>query len=146
MKYLARFALLACGGLLFSCSGGSDPEQELRQLLAEAETAAEARDTGYFGDLISADYRDTRGNDRDRLVNLLRGYFLTHQRIEIVTRVDEIEIEAADAARATLGVALVGQRSGADLLSGLRGELDTLRLEFVREDGDWRIIGADWRR
>lgn len=146
MTRLARWALLVGGSCLLCSCGGEDPEQELRRLLADAEAAAEARDTGHFRGLISESYRDARGNDRDRLVNLLRGYFLTHQKVEILTRIEEIAIAADDAASATLGVALVGQRSGAQRLSGFSGELDTLELELVREDGDWHIIGADWNR
>jgi hypothetical protein len=41
---------------------------------------------------------------------------------------------------------LAGQRSGAALLGGLHGDLYRFRLELVNEDGDWRIIGAQWQR
>ena len=53
---------------------------------------------------------DTRGNDRDELHSMLRGYFIANQRIEIVSRVDEIVLEGADAARAVVHAGMVGQR------------------------------------
>jgi hypothetical protein len=124
----------------------SDPEAEIRAMLAAAEEAAEARDGGFFAELIGAGYRDARGNDRDEVVRTLRGYFLANQRVEIVSRVDEVIVEGGDAARATVHAGLVGQRAGAALLGGLDAELYRFDLELVNDDGEWRIIGASWRR
>ncbi len=73
----------------------------------------------------------------------MRGYFLAHQRIEIVARVDEVVLEGADAARAVVHAGMAGQRSGAALLGGLDADLYRFELELVNDDGDWRIIGAE---
>ncbi len=136
----------AFAAALLSGCGVSDPEAEIRALLAAAEEAAEARDTGFFGDAVGAAYRDTRGNDRDELLRNLRGYFVANQRIEIVSRVDEIVLEGEDAARAVVHAGMVGRRTGAALVEGLEAELYRFELELVNDGGDWRIIGADVRR
>lgn len=126
------------------CGTGS-PESEIAALFEAAEEAAEARDAGFFADLIGESYRDARGNDRDGLVRAVRGYFLANQRIEVVSLVDEIVLEGKDAARAVVHAGLAGQRTGAAALGGLDADLYRFELELVRSDGDWRIIGAEWR-
>jgi hypothetical protein len=138
-------ALVSTLAVLLGGCAASDPEKEIRAVLAAAEQAAEARDGGFFAALLGESYRDARGNDRAAIVRMLRGYFLANQRVEVVSRIDEIVIEADDAARATVHAGLVGQRAGAGLLGGLDAELYRFDLELVNDDGDWRIIGARWQ-
>jgi hypothetical protein len=126
--------------------GTVDPTDAIRARLADAAQAAEARDTGFFRDLLAAGYRDDRGNDRAAAIALVRGFFLANQKVEIVSRVEEVTLEGTDAARAVVQAGLAGQRSGAVLLGGLHGDLYRFRLELVNENGDWRIIGAQWQR
>ena len=138
-------AAVVAAALTGGC-GTSDHEAEIRALLAAAEEAAEARDAGFFGDLIAEEYRDASGNDRDALLRMVRGFFLANQRVEVVTRVNEIVVEGADAARAVMHAGMLGQRSGAELLAGIDAELYRFDLELVNEGGEWQIIGAQWRR
>jgi hypothetical protein len=138
-------AIALAAGLLASCRG-SHPEREIRELLAAASQAAEARDGGFFADVIGTSYRDARGNDRAELVRTVRGYFLANQRVQVVSRIDEVVIEGGDAARATVHAGLIGQQAGASLLGGLDGDVYRFDLELVNDDGEWRIIGATWRR
>jgi hypothetical protein len=140
-----RMVTVWAAALLSGC-GVSDPEAEIRALLAEAEEAAEARDAGFFGGVLGVGYRDTRGNDRDELLRNLRGYFIANQRIEIVSRVDEIVLEGEDAARAVVHAGLVGRRTGAALIDGVEADLYRFELELVNDGGEWQIIGADVRR
>jgi hypothetical protein len=144
MKMLSTAAALAAA-VVAGC-GTSDPEAEIRALLTAAEEAAEARDVGFFADLVGEGYRDTRGRDRTELLRMLRGYFIANQRIEIVSRVDEVALEGSDAARAVVHAGLVGQRSGAELLGGVDADLYRFELELVADGGEWRIIGADVSR
>jgi hypothetical protein len=136
----------ALWGLAAASCGTSDPEAEIRALLAAAEEAAEARDAGFFGDVVGLGYSDARGNDREQLLRTVRGYFLANQRVELVSRVDEVVLEGADAARAVVHAGMVGQRAGAGLLGGVDADLYRFELELVNEGGDWRIIGAEWTR
>jgi hypothetical protein len=145
MKVLVLGAVLAMGAVA-GCGGASDPEAEIRALLAQAEEAAEARDAGFFGDLLGSAYRDARGNDRGEIMRRVRGYFIANQRIEIVSRVDEIVLQGTDAARAVVHAGMLGQRSGAALLGGVDADLYRFELELVNDGGEWRIIGADWDR
>ena len=134
------FAVLASG------CGRSDPEAEIRALLTAAEGAAEARDVGFFGDAIGDSYRDAQGNDREAVLRMLRGLFIANQRIEIVSRIDEIVIEGGDAARAVVHAGMVGRRTHAALIDGLDADLYRFELELVNDGGNWQIIGADFKR
>ena len=144
MKLLSQAGALAVA-LVAGCGAG-DPETEIRALLAAAEEAAEGRDTGFFGDLVGSAYRDAQGNDREQLLRMVRGYFIANQRIEIVSRVDEVVLEGADAARAVVHAGMLGQRSGGELFAGVDADLYRFELELVNDGGDWQIIGADWKR
>ncbi len=145
MKMLSTAAALVVAAVA-GCGGGRDPDADIRALLAGAEQAAEARDAGFFADLVGSGYRDAQGHDRDELLRTLRGYFIANQRVEIVSRIDDVELEGSDAARVVLHAGMLGQRSGATALAGVDADLYRFELELVNDGGDWRIIGAEWRR
>lgn len=126
--------------------GTEDPDAALRALIERAEVAAEERDTGFFRNVLSQRYTDRRGNDRDRVIATLRGYFLTHQSIEMVTRIESVSLSGTDAAEVVLHAGVLGRREGASLVGGLDGELYRIELELVNQDGDWQVIGAHWER
>jgi hypothetical protein len=136
----------ALAAALAAGCGATDPETEIRALLAAAEQAAENRDVGFFADALGAAYRDARGNDRDELVRSIRGYFIVNQRIEMVSRVEQVVLEGEDAAQAVVYAGMVGRRTGAALLDGVEADLYRFDVELVNEGGNWRIIGADYRR
>ena len=141
-----RWLLVCALSTLLAACGPEDPTGELRELIETTEEAAEDHKTGFFRELLSARYTDVRGNDRERVIGFIRGYFITHQSIEIVTRIETIELNGIDAAEVSLLAGLLDQRAGAPLLSGFDGRLYDIELEFVEESGDWRLIGARWER
>jgi hypothetical protein len=144
MRYAPLMLVVSCAALA-GC-GGSDPEAAVRARLEAAEAAAEARDAGFFGDLIAASYSDSRGNDRAAVMRLVRGYFLANQRVEILSRVDDVRLMGDDAAEAVVYAGIAGQRSGAERLGGIGVDLYRFDLELVSEGGEWQIIGARWAR
>ena len=126
--------------------GGSDPERDLRERIEAAVTAAEARNTGFFRDLIAPGFVDQRGNDRDAMVALVRGQFLIHSKISVISRVQDIVIAGDDAAETVLVAGMAGsagQRAG---LGGFSADLYRIELEWVRDGSNWRVIGARWSR
>jgi hypothetical protein len=131
---------------LLSACGTDDPEAALRELVDAAEQAAEARDTGFFRDLIGESFVDSRGNDRARVIDWLRAYFLANQNVEVVTRLQSIELKGADAAEVVVLAGVLGRRAAQGLLQGLDGRLYRIELELVSGGGDWQIIGARWEQ
>jgi hypothetical protein len=138
---------LVCSVLaaLAACSS-DDATSELRQLIDAAAAAAEERQTNHFRGLLSATYTDVRGNDYDEMIDIVRGYFLMHPSLEVLTRIDTIELNGDDAAEISLLAGVLGQRAGASLLGGLDGRLYDLELELVQDSGEWQINGARWER
>jgi hypothetical protein len=144
---LARLGPLALSATLLGTScGNDDPEREIRATVAAAAAAVESRDVGFFRDFVATAYHDSRGNDREQLLNLVRGYFIAHQRIAIVSRVEEVRLEGSDAAHAVVHAGLAGQRVDESLLSGVGADVYRFDIELVDDGGKWRIIGAQWQR
>ena len=83
-------------GLLAACSGApEDPEARLRQWLADAEIAVEARSLKQTAGLISQDYRDESGRTRRDLVRLLLGHFHRHRQIQPMQRTSRLDTKRA---------------------------------------------------
>lgn len=143
---LSRRMLLGCLPAVVVACGTEDPEAGIRELIERAELAAESRDTGFFRGVMAERYTDTRGNDRDRLIAMMRGYFLTHPSIEMVTRIDSIVLSGTDAAEVVLHAGVLGRRDGVPLVAGLEGDLFRIELELVDQGGQWSVIGAHWER
>ena len=78
--------LAACGG------PATGPEEALRQWLADAEAAAEDLDRRGLVAMISENYADGRGNDKDSVNKLLRFYFLRQKSVELVMKIDEMTV------------------------------------------------------
>jgi hypothetical protein len=97
MKILSPAAALAAA-VAAGC-GASDPEAEIRGLLAAEEEAAEARDAGYFGDLVGEGYRDSRGQDRTELLAGVDANLYRFE-LELVAEGGEWRIIGADVSRA----------------------------------------------
>ena len=140
-RILAWLLLVSVAGC-----GSQDPDAAIRELIDQGETAAEERDTGFFRSVLSVNYSDARGNDRDRLIAMLRGGFLTHESIEVVTRTESVALNGTDAAEVVMFAGVIGRRAGGSLIGGLDGQLYRIELELVNNGGDWEIIGANWER
>ena len=142
MTIFKRSLLVCC--FAFAACSSADPDEEIAALIAAAEAAAEARDTGHFRSLISDDYVDANGRRKQQLIDMIRGYFFVNSSVEVVNRIEEVTLAGDDAAEVVLQSGLLGQGSGG--LLDLDGKLYRIELELVRESGDWTIIGADWER
>jgi len=127
--------LAACGGP----SGG--PEEALRQWVAEAQTAAGDLDRRSLVAMISENYADARGNDRDAIDKLLRLYFLRQKSVVLVMKIDEMTISDETAAEILLTVAGVGTTTRA---FGVNADAYQFSLELEKGDDDWLLIGASW--
>ncbi len=132
--------------LLLSACAVQDPESAVTQLVESAEAAAQSRDTSYFRDLVAESYVDNRGNDRERVISLIRGYFLVNQDIDVVTRLQSVELHGRDAANVVMLAGILGRRPGEGILPGFDGRLYRLDLELVESGGDWQVIGASWEQ
>jgi hypothetical protein len=128
-------ALCGCG------APAETPEQEVRAALGALEAAAEAGDAGAFTDLVSADYQDPYGHDRERLRAFVAFHVMRSGRgREVIVRVRDVRIEPGDPTRAAItlavGLAGAGSRVSADVYA--------VDLDLVREAEVWRVAWAQW--
>lgn len=125
---------------LIACSSPTSDEQQVRELISNAEEAAEARDVSDVLALVADDYTDRQGNTRDSLQLFLRAFFAAHPKLELVTSIDSVEFPADGLARARVSV------RGLELERFDFGESAVLDVELRREDGRWRVVRADRAR
>lgn len=131
--------------LATAACGRGDADAELVALVERAEAAVEARDAGFFSDVVADSYSDAHGRTKEELLRLIRGYFFVNRDIEVVNRIAAVEPQGRDAAIVRLQTGVVTRGRGGALL-GLDGELRRLELELIRDGREWRVIGAEWAR
>jgi hypothetical protein len=96
---------------LAGCGREESPETQVRSVVAAGEAAAEARDVGGVLELVSPAFRDEHGGGPDELKQSLRGYFVMHPSVHLLTRVESVEFPYRDYARVQLKVGMLGRES-----------------------------------
>lgn len=132
--------------LLALAAGGcgrtaSDPELQIREMLAEAELAAEAGNHEALARRVARDYADQGGRDRRQLVYLVRGLLTRYPRLELIVTIREIEILAPDLARVRLEVMSAGAGP-----AGISADAFPVELSLRDSGGGWEVIRAEWGR
>lgn len=141
---MKRSALALLLLALLACAEAATPEQQVRAALAALEEAAERGDTSAFAELVSADYSDPYGHDREKLRAFVAFHVMQSGRgREVVVRVRDVTFTDESRAVVTLALGLAGARGS----RGLAAEVYAVDLDLVREDeGAWRVSFAQWRR
>jgi hypothetical protein len=138
-----RGSLVVLLAVTLGCSRA--PADPVDALLAQLETAAEARDAGRFGERLSSTFRGARGLGRPEALAELKRYFAAYESVAI--DVYDVESErAGPAARVRCVVEFSGQARKAFGLEGLLPPSAVYRfdLDAADEDGTWRVRGATW--
>jgi len=120
--------------LLAACGAKTSDEQQVRALIDEVETAAEARDTSDVLEHVSDDFADSGGLDKTQLQDFLRGYFLAHPRLELVVNIESLEFPVDGLAQAVISVTTV------ELTDPNRQQL---KVEFRRSGSIWKVARAE---
>ncbi len=127
---------------LAACVGPTGgPEEALGQWVADAEAAAEDLDRRGLVAMVSDNYADGRGNDRDAVNKLLRLYFLRQKSVVLVMKVDEMTVIDETAAEILVTAAGVGTTTRA---LGVNADAYQFSLELEKDDDEWLLIGARW--
>jgi hypothetical protein len=112
----------------------------------EAETLAEARDAPALRELVADDYRDAEGRDAAEVRNFLHAWLVTHPSVELLTRIDSIELEGSEQARVQVTVGMLGREASGESDWELAADIERLDIRLAREGGDWRVIAASRQR
>lgn len=139
---------IACVVSSLSACGGPDesPETRIRSLISEVEEAAEVRDISVISDVVSDEYRDGRGYDRQAVLRIVQGIFLRNREIHLLSVVRELQVNASSG-RARVLVAMAGQPiKSADALIKVRAELIRFDVDFALEGEEWFVRAVEWQR
>ena len=131
--------------LAAACGRAPSPEDEIREVVAGAEAAAEARDAMALRRLVADDYRDARGNGAEDIRRTVHGYLLAHQSVHLLVKIEEITFPATRLARLRATVAMVGKEAEGALAWDLAADVYEFDITLAQEGGDWRVARADWR-
>ncbi len=147
-KWPALIFLLVTPLVAGACSSERDsPEARVRALLERGEAAAEHKQAGALRQMISEKYSDSQDQDKKAIEAILRYYFLRNESIHLLTRIRQIVVSKPDTAQAVVLVAMAGQPiSGPDELERIRADVYRFELNLSREDGEWKVNRAEWRR
>lgn len=139
---------LACFPLLVSCSATENtPEAQVRAVLKQGEAAAEKKETGVLRQMVSDRYSDSQGQDKKAIEAILRYYFLRHESIHLLTRIQAITFPEPNVAQAIVLVAMAGQPiSRTEELDRLHADLHRFEITLANENREWKVIRAEWRR
>jgi len=148
-KYLLLFVSIlvvaGCGRL-----GSRTPEEQIEAFLERAEFRVENRDVAATTALISYDYADLWGRDRDQMRRILTGYFLRNRSIHVLKKIDRITIASERSAQVVLYAALAAssaEHAESPSFSDWHGDVIQLEADLVREsDGQWRVLRMNWRQ
>lgn len=136
--------LLTCA--IAGCSDSDSPEAQIRKTIDAMEHAAEERSVSGVAEHISPQFRDANSRDANELSQYIRGFFVANQSIHLLTRVGTIEFPTNDEAQAQITVAMVGREGDEANAWNLAGEIYDFDVTFRREDDEWKVIYAKWKR
>ena len=133
---VATLLLLAAG-----CSRAPE-EQRLREVIAEMQAAAEAREPAAVVEHVSEDFTGSSGLDREQLRRMLQVQMLRNQAIGVTLGPAEIVVDGERATARFVAVTTGGQ--GGWLPD--RARAYRIVSKWRLEDDDWRLARADWEQ
>ena len=148
-SYRVIVTTLLFGLVLTSCEQeqGTPAEEEVRALVEQAEGYVEEGDLEAFRKLISDDYADAHGNNRQSVSLLLNYYFSANRNIYLLTRTPQVHFRDSSHADILVFVAMAGRPiGGSDQLSALNADLYHVYASVADEEDEWRITSARWAR
>lgn len=139
-------AVILAGATFFVSCRAKTEEDRIRDLMKEAGQHIEQQDVSALMDLLSDDYVDHRGRDKNQTKDMVQTYFNEFRGIVVhilATRIDDLSLDEAFI------------RTDAALSSGAARALrklvpvstDNYRFEItlVKKQGHWEIAHAEWR-
>ena len=113
LSRLTLAAVAIAAACASSCS--RKPADPVAPLLAELESAAEARDADRFGNSLSAEFRGDEGFDKPTALRELKRTLALYETVSIAVYGVEVERRASDAS-----VRFVAEFSGGTIIGSLR--------------------------
>jgi hypothetical protein len=140
IRRLAR-AVCVITLIALACSDPETPEAQVRAVLSAIEQAAEEGDMGEFKQHVSESYSDELGHDRRELMAYLTYNVMRRSGRHVLLRVQRVDLRDDGLAEVSAAAGLMGSRTQS---AGLSADVYHVDLDLRLEDGDWRIVWAQW--
>jgi uncharacterized protein (UPF0335 family) len=138
---VASMAIASAG-----CGAEPTAEEKIRALIDRVERAAEERDAGDVLDALADDFEGVRGEDRRDVERIVRGTFLRMKDVYVYTVIRSIDVTSQGEAEGTILVGMAGNDiDSPSQLRDLHADLYEFDLDFVEQDGEWKVSGGQWR-
>ena len=134
--------------VLAACSEApGSPEQQIRLLVADMESAVQQRSLDQVKSLVSADYRDEWNGNRSAALRSLMFYFQGHQSIHLLTRISDIQLQnEQQKALVTIYVGMAGKPvESSDQLIEVNADVYRFDIDLVTDGSEWLVSGARWQ-
>jgi hypothetical protein len=141
IKKRLLLVMLLCCGLQACGEPPSSPEVAIRAWVAQGQLLAEEKDRNGLVDMISPDYADARGNERDDIENMFRLYFMRMNSIELLTSIDDIRVFGDSAAELDMTVGMAATNDG---VLGFSADAYNFEMELILDDDEWLLISGRW--
>lgn len=97
--------------------------------------------------MIADSYSDAKKLDKKGIVRMAASYFLGHQNIHLFTHIKDIHLFEPGKAHVSVFVAMTGKPvSTLDSFLNVRARLYLFELALIKEDDEWLLNQASWRR
>ena len=128
-----------------SCRRHLSPEDQIREAIGNAAEGVRERKVKKVVAIVSAQYADHEGRDRQAIVDLVRAQVLLRPNVYLVTRVSSVDCGDSGQCHAVVlaAMASVPAQSLSDLANS-QADVYRFELTMVAEDGAWRICQASW--
>jgi hypothetical protein len=128
-----------------ACRKRLSAEDQVREAIASAVDGVRERKVKKVAAIVSSQYADQEGRDRQAAVDLARAHILLRPNLYLVTRISSIACPEAGQCDAVVLAAMASVPT--ETLSGLaNSQADAYRfdLRLVDEDGSWRVRRASF--
>ncbi|MCM8801139.1 MAG: hypothetical protein NC912_03895 [Candidatus Omnitrophica bacterium] len=142
-----RYFLIFCGAIvalfIFRFLISSIPfneEAKVRRFIFKGKRALEKKDILTCAQLISLNYKDKYGNNRDSLIGITKEFFAYYK--EITLAIEKMDIyfnQTKDTAKVELLVLAICRRREGINESLFEGEKGKVCLRLVKEDKAWQL-------
>lgn len=123
-------------------------EGRVRKFIMQGKKAVESKNLLACSDLVSFDYRDKYGNDRQSLLFAAKGIFDYYE--DIVVHIEKMDIKL-DGSKTQANVELVAlvigrskENKSENIIEGLEGEKGRIRVKLIKVDKRWLLLEFEY--
>ena len=132
-------------GLAPGCRKRVSAEDQVREAIDSAAQGVRDRKVKKVAAIVSQQYADKEGHDRQAILGVLRAHILLRPNLYLVTRISSVVCEELGqcGVRMLAAMASVPTETLPDLVK-LQADVYRFDLTLVDEDGSWRVRSAVW--